>query len=262
MNWYRVGAVVTKTMYSFRRDVFRIFDIFWWPAFQLFVWGLFSVYLEVASANRLSLVTVLLGGVILWTFFDRASKDISLALIDELWNKNFVNLFSTPLTLTEYVTGVILTALGKLVVSALFMLFLASVFYAFHITRVGWYFIPAAIGLTILGWSFSFIVQACILRFGHTVEVFIWAVATLVQPFSCVFYPLSALPGWAQKVALFLPSTYLFENMRSAMASKTISIDQLALSFGLNFLYFALSIAIFYKTFDHAKAHGTIVKNY
>ncbi len=195
MNWARVRAMVLKNQYAFRRDVFRIFDIFWWPAFQLFIWGLFSTYLSKASGSGINFVSILLGGVILWTFFDRASKDISLNLIDELWNKNFVNLFSTPLSVSEYLMGVIIIAIGKLIISAFFMLLLASVFYSFNIANVGWFFAPAAIGLTIMGWTMSFIVQGCIMRWGHTVEVFIWAIATLVQPFSCVFYPLSALPS-------------------------------------------------------------------
>lgn len=262
MNWTRVGAIVLKNQYTFSRDMFRLFDIFWWPAFQLFIWGLFSLYLQNVSGSRVNFISVLLGGVILWTFFDRASKDISLALIDELWNKNFVNLFSSPLSLSEYLAGVIIVAIGKLIISAAFMILLATIFYSFRITSVGWYFVPAAVGLTLMGWSMSLIVQACIMRWGHTVEVFIWAVATLVQPFSCVFYPLSALPGWAQDIAYFLPTTYLFENMRSAMAQGVIYPDQLVLSFGLNILYFGLSLLFFYRTFDYAKMQGLLIKNY
>lgn len=262
MNWTRIGAIVLKSRYNFSRDTFRLFDIFWWPAFNLFVWGLFSTYLQVASGSGINFISILLGGVILWTFFDRASKDISLALIDELWNKNFVNLFSSPLSVSEYLTGVIIMAIGKLLISALFMLFLAAIFYSFDISKIGFYFIPAALGLTLTGWIMSFIVQACIMRWGHTVEVFIWAIATIIQPFSCVFYPLSALPGWAQQAALFLPTTYLFENMRSAMISGKIYPEQIIFSFGLNALYLVLALLFFYRSFDHAKDHGLLIKNY
>ncbi|MCL4360520.1 ABC transporter permease [Patescibacteria group bacterium] len=262
MNWHRVGAMVLKNQYAFRRDVFRIFDIFWWPAFQLFIWGLFSTYLASASANRVNLVTVLLGGIIIWTFFDRASKDISLALIDELWNKNFINLFSSPLTVSEYLMGVVLISLLKLFISAAFMFLIAGAFYSVHITTFGWYFVPAAVGLTLMGWTMSLIVQACIMRWGHTVEVFIWAIATLVQPFSCVFYPLRALPEWAQTLARALPTTYLFENMRSNMMGQGIILSQLGLSFGLNILYFLVALWFFYRTFAYAKAQGLIIKNY
>lgn len=262
MNWHRVSAIILKTQYAFRRDVFRIFDIFWWPAFSLFVWGLFSTYMQKMSGGNINIISILLGGVILWTFFDRASKDISLAVIDELWSKNFVNLFSSPLTITEYLVAIIIVAMGKLVVSAVFMFLLASVFYAFHVSSVGWFLVPAALGLTLAGWTMSLIVNACIMRWGHTVEVFIWAVATMVQPFSCVFYPITALPGWAQYIAHALPTMYLFENMRNAMMGKGVHTGEIVISFGLSMLYFILALVFFYRSFTFAKKEGLLIKNY
>ncbi len=262
MNWHRVFAIVLKIQYTFRRDVFRIFDIFWWPAFSLFIWGLFSIYMQKMSGGSVNIISILLGGVILWTFFDRASKDISLAIIDELWNKNFVNLFTSPLTITEYLLAVIIMAMGKLLLSAIFMFFLASTFYAFHVSSVGWFLVPAALGLTLTGWTVSLVVQSSIMRWGHTVEVFIWAVATLVQPFSCVFYPITALPGWAQYIARVLPPMYLFENMRAAMTGQGVNIGEIILSFGLNIGYFILALVFFYRSFRFAKKEGLLIKNY
>lgn len=263
MKLQRVKGVLYKQWLSNKRDVFRIFDIFWWPTFQLFVWGLFSVYLNSnANSGKLNLVNMLLGAVILWTFFDRSSRDISISFIDELWNRNFINLFSTPLRLSEYLLGVIIVAVIKLIVSALFMFILAAVFYNLSIFSFGWIFIPAACGLILMGWTISFIVQSFILKFGHTVEVFIWAAAVLVQPFSCVFYPLSVLPGWAQKVALALPSTYLFENVRSSLIRGTVDIKGLAFSYALNLIYFVISVWFFYRAYDDAKNRGYLTREY
>jgi len=262
MNRDRIKAMLIKHLYNFKRDIFRIFDIFWWPVFELFIWGIFSVYIGKSSDNQVNFVSLLIGAVIMWTFYNRASKDISLAFVDELWNKNFINLFSAPLTVSEYLVSVVIVATGKLIISALFMLILAGVMYAFEISSIGWYFVPAAVGLTIFGWSMSLIVQACIMRWGYTVEVFIWAVATLTQPFSCVFYPLSALPTWMQKISIWLPTTYLFENMRSSIQGKEIDINQIIFSYVLNITYFVISLIIFYRTFNLAKDKGLIVKNY
>jgi ABC-2 type transport system permease protein len=262
MKWYRVQAMLIKHAYDFKWNIFRIFDIFWWPAFSLFIWGLFSTYIQGSSTNGVNIVSILIGAIILWTFYDRASKDISIVFVDELWNKNFINLFSTPLTVSEYLLGAMIMALGKLIISAIFMLALASIFYSFNLSIVGWYFVPAAIGITIMGWTMSLLVQACIMRWGYTVEVFIWAVATLTQPFSCVFYPLSALPAWMQKIALCLPTTYLFENMRAAIMGKGINVEQVLISYGLNIVYFIIAMVVFYRTFNLAKKQGLIVKNY
>jgi ABC-2 type transport system permease protein len=262
MNTVRITAIMIKSLYNLRRDVFRIFDIFYWPAFELFLWGLFSMFIAKTSTSGINIINILLGAVILWTFFDRASRDISIAMIDELWNRNFVNLFSTPLTVSEYLVGVTIISTIKLILSIVFMFFLAKVIYGFNIGAFGFYFIPAAIGLTVFGWSLSLIVQGFILRFGHTVEVFIWAVATLFQPLSCVFYPLSTLPQWAQSIAVCLPSTYLFENMRHAMSGLSVDWNQLAISFGLNILYLILSMIFFSRSFAQAKRSGNLIKSY
>lgn len=258
----RIGAVMEKSWYNMKRDIFRIFDVFYWPAFELFIWGFFSIFISKTSTGGMNIVTMLLGGIILWTVFDRASRDISIALIDELWNRNFVNLFSTPLTVGEYLVGAGIMAVLKLIVSILFMFFLANVLYGFKITAMGYYVIPASLGLMVFGWSLSMIVQGFILRFGHTVEVFIWAIAVMMQPLSCVFYPLSVLPVWAQRAALFFPSTYLFENMRRMIAGGGVNWQQLAISSVLNVVYFILSVWFFYGSFAHAKKIGSLSKSY
>lgn len=214
------------------------------------------------SMGKVSIVTLLLGGVILWTFFDRSSRDISLTFIDELWNRNFVNLFSTPLKVSEYLTGVIIVAIIKLIISAVFMFLLATTLYQFDINRFGWFILPGAVGLILMGWSVSFIVQGFLLRFGHTVEVFIWAAAVLLQPFSCVFYPLTALPGWAQKISILLPSTYLFENMRSNLYSGSVNFSQILISFAINIIYFIMAVIFFYKSFHNAKIRGFLTREY
>lgn len=262
MNWGRVFGVIEKYMNESRRDIFRVFDVVWWPVFQLFIWGLFSVYLQQVSPNTPNIVSVLLGAIMLWSFFDRASRDVSIIIVVEMWNRNLINIFSTPLKISEYLMGIMVVAITKLVVSALLLIFLASVLYSFHIGSIGWYFIPATVGLTILGWSISLIIQASLLRFGQSVEVFIWAAATLVQPFSCVFYPVSSLPPWGRTIAMALPSTYLFENMRRVMDGMPVDMAGLGISFGLNALYFVVALWIFYRSIAQAKVRGVLVKQF
>ncbi len=262
MNWRRVFGVIEKYIYESQRDIFRVFDVVWWPVFQLFIWGLFSVYLQKVSPNTPNIVSILLGAVMLWSFFERASKDVTIIVVVEMWNRNLINIFATPLKISEYLMGIMVVAIAKLVVSALLLVFLATVLYAFRIGSIGWYVIPATVGLTIFGWSISFIIQACLLRFGQSVEVFIWAAATVVQPFSCVFYPISALPPWGRPIAMALPSTYLFENMRRVMNGQPIDMAGIGISFGLNALYFVIALWIFYRSFAQAKVRGSLVKQY
>lgn len=227
---------------------------------MLFIWGLLSVYLTKSSVNGPNFVTILLGGVIFWNTFDHATRDVSRTFIEEVWDRNLTNFFSTPLTLTEYLIGILLIAIAKIIVGALFMLILARMFYAFDPMQLGWYVVVALVSLMLTGWMVSLIIQAVILRYGHTVEVFIWAVAVLLQPFSCVFYPLATLPKWAQYIAYALPTTYIFENMRSMLMTQSVRVDQIVLSYGLNAIYGAVAIWFFYRTFTYAKVKGLLVK--
>lgn len=262
MSWGRVLGVIEKYFLESRRDVFRVFDVVWWPTFQLIIWGLFSNYLQNISASSLNFVSLLLGAVMLWTIFDRASRDVSIIITNEMWNKNLINMLSSPLRLSEYLFSIVCIATIKLVISVVFMTFLASVLYAFRISSIGWYFIPAAVGLAIFGWSISLCAQASLFRFGRSLEVFIWATAALIQPFSCVFYPLTALPPWAKTIATFLPTTYYFESMRGVMNGNKLEAASLAIAYGLTFVYFLLSLRLFYVAIKRAKISGALVKQY
>lgn len=260
MNTSRIAAIIVKNWYSFRRDFFRIFDIFWWPSFMLFIWGLLSVYLTKTSVDSPNFVTILLGGVILWNTFDHATRDVSRTFIEEVWDRNLTNFFSTPLTITEYLVGILSIAILKIIVGAIFMLILARVFYAFDPMQLGWFLPVGLISLMLTGWLVSLVIQAVILRYGHTVEVFIWAVAVLLQPFSCVFYPLATLPGWAKYVAYAIPTTYIFENMRNMIFTGSVDVGQVVLSYLLNVAYGTIAVVIFYRTFRVAKVKGLLVK--
>lgn len=262
MSWQRISAIVVKFWYATQRDMFRLFDIFFWPVLELFVWGIFSIFIASSAADGANLVTMLLGAVVMWSFFTRASKDISLAMIDEMWSRNFINIFSTPITMGEYIIGIVIVGFVKLLFSVVFMFSLAYLFYGFHVSALGFSIIPSAIGLTLFGWTLSIVVQSFFLRYGHTVEVFIWAVAALVQPFSCIFYPVSALPGWARPIAHMFPSMYIFENMRSVISGQGMDWMYVGISVGLTVFYLFLSIIFLFRSFAFAKQTGNLVKNY
>lgn len=262
MNSTRIWAIILKFWFDVKRDMFRLFDVFWWPAFDLFIWGLLSTYLTKTSGGSVNFVLLFLAGMIFWSFFDRASRDISRSMMEEIWNRNLPNIFSTPLTLTEYIVGVLVIATIKLIIGGIFLLILATAFYGFQVSSIGWFFLLAMAGLMVFGWSVSFVIQAMVLRYGHTIEVFIWAVAIFLQPFSCVFYPVTALPGWAQIVARLLPPMYLFEAMRAIIAGSPVRTGDIIVSFALNAIYLILSIAFFYRTFRQAKVNGLLTKPY
>ena len=77
-----------------------------------------------------------------------------------------------------------------------------------------------------------------------------WMTAYLFAPFSAVYYPLNALPHWAQTIADVLPTTYIFEGMREVLTFQIFSWKKFAVSIGLNLVYLVLSILFFNYMFQ------------
>ncbi|MDY6764201.1 MAG: hypothetical protein SV377_00685 [Halobacteria archaeon] len=94
MRLNRIHALVLKYYYNMRRNLDRIFDIFYWPAVGLFTWGFTTLYLEdVTRSSRF--IAFFLGGFILWTLVQRSQQDFSTALLEDYWNDNIYNTFSS-----------------------------------------------------------------------------------------------------------------------------------------------------------------------
>jgi ABC-2 type transport system permease protein len=77
-----------------------------------------------------------------------------------------------------------------------------------------------------------------------------------LAPFCAVFYPLEALPGWAQVIAAALPMTYVFEGMRQILRGGPLPYTALWISLGLNVLYLSLSILFFGRMYELSRSKG------
>src|SRR5437762_2864483 len=61
--------------------------------------------------------------------FWRAQREISTGLLEELWNKNLINIFVSPLTFSEWLISIFIVSIIKTAISFLFMCFLAFLLY-------------------------------------------------------------------------------------------------------------------------------------
>ena len=82
----------------------------------------------------------------------------------------------------------------------------------------------------------------------------------MVQPFSAVFYPVSALPAFLQPISYLLPSTYVFEGMREVIATGTFPALHLWGALGANIVYLVLSVWFFFRMFAYVKREGKLLK--
>ena len=261
MSSRRIFAIVIRHLYIWPRSLERVMWSFGWPFLDIVIWGLTMSYFQKSSSSSFSIINVILGGLIFWTVIWRTQNEMAVSLLDEAWNKNLINIFSTPLQPVEFLIAIIILNFIKLSLTILALTSASWIFYQFNIISSFGFYIPfLLLNLLMIGWSFGLFVLGLVLRFGYTVQELAWAMVVFIQPFSCVFYPLSALPVWAQKIALVIPSSYVFEEMRRVLYTNTVNWTNLLLSFLLNLIYLILSLWFFYLMFEKAREHGRLVK--
>ena len=75
---------------------------------------------------------------------------------------------------------------------------------------------------------------------------------------SCVFCPIDVLPAWAQRIARWLPSTYVFEGLRTVLRGGELSWTTWVQILGLNGLALALGAGLFLWMFHRAGRAGRL----
>lgn len=252
----RITGVVRRDFAALRRSPIRMFEILFWPTVELLVWGFLTLFLR--SHQVPFVVTFLIGAVLLWQVLQKASNEISLAFLEDIWSRNLLNVQVSPLSSVEYLIGLVLFSLGKVVFAVTVMAGLAYALYGFGVTSMGLGLLPFMGVLLMLGWSLGLIGIAAVLRFGENAQVIAWSLVFVVQPLAGIFYPVSVLPAPLQAVSWFLPASHVFEGMRMVLSTGAVPWDRLALAAGLNVVYLAATLALFGWALSYARRHGKL----
>ncbi len=259
MNWGRIWALNLRQLFLMRRSFTRITDLFYWPLLDLFFFGFLSLYLSAEGRVPL-LAGLLLGALILWDIFFRVQQAISVSFLTELWTRNLVNIFVTPLTVAEFVVAMMLWGLIKISVTVTLMATAAFLLYHFNIFVLGFNLIPLVTGLIVFAWAIGTVITAIILRYGQSAETLAWSLAFLFQPFGAVFFPLSVYPPWLARLSVVLPLPHIFEAMRAVLAGRPLPIPQLGWAFALDAAYLLVAFVFFGYMFSLARRRGLLLK--
>lgn len=258
MKIHRIWGIVLRYLYLFKHSWDRLSDAFYWPAIDLFVWGITSIYFRSFIPNASPIVLVLVSGILFWIIMWRAQYEISVNILEDLWNKNLINIFVSPLSFLEWLSSFILLGVIKSAMSFPFAMLIAFLLYKIKIFFFGFYILPFIFLLLMCGWWIGFFTAGFILRFGTKVQTLAWTLAGLVSPFSAVYYPVSFLPEWARYVSAALPSSYIFEGMREVIYKGHLDINKLIISFALNMVYLILSILFLRGSFKKVLQKGLV----
>ncbi|MBI1820405.1 MAG: ABC transporter permease [Nitrospirae bacterium] len=261
MKLYRISAIIYRHSLLYKRSMTRLMEIIYWPVLDLMVWGFVSLYLQKFQGSLPLFVSFFLGSLILWDIFFRAQQGISISFLEEVWSRNLLNLFVSPLTLSEFIMGTLIVSLMKVVATFLVTFSLALIFYSFNVFSLGLPLILFLLNLVLMGWAIGIMTTGAILRLGQEAEVLAWGLAFLFQPVSAVFYPVTVLPPVLQKIAFWVPASHIFEGMREVINHQTFPLVELGWAFGLNGLYGLSAVLFFSSMVRQVKEKGLLLKS-
>jgi ABC-2 type transport system permease protein len=260
MSVSRTLAVVLRQIYLIRGSFSRMFPLFAWVAVDMVLWGFITKYLNSVTASGFNFVPVLLGAVLLWDFLVRVMQGVTMAFFEDVWSRNFLNFFATPLSIAEYLGGLIISSIATSSVGLVVMLVLTTTIFGLSFLVYGMMLIPYLLILFLCGIALGIFSSAVVLRMGPAAEWFIWPLPALISPFAGVFYPIATLPKWMQYVSALLPPSYVFEGMRAVVTDGVMSISTALWGGGLAILYILLSGWFFTRTYRYAVRSGLLAR--
>jgi ABC-2 type transport system permease protein len=255
-----IAGIVLRQFYLLRGSPVRVFPMVTWVAIDIVLWGFITRYLNSVSGSGVNFVPALLGGVLLWDFCTRIMQGVSTAFLEDVWSRNFLNLFASPLSISEYIAGLVLTSMLTSCIGLLVMLVLATAVFHLQFLAMGISLAAFLLMLFVFGITLGIFGSAIVLRYGPASEWLLWPLPALIAPFAAVFYPLSVLPQWMQWIAHLLPPAYVFEGMRKLLGGHGFPSMMLAEGMMLTAAELLLAALFYSRVYRHAVRTGLLAR--
>ena len=259
MSLTRIYGLFLRHFYLITRSFPRILDLVYWPTIQITLWGFISNFFATHTTYYNNAVGVILTCAILYDFLFRTSIGFNMLFLEEIWSRNFTNLFIAPMRIAEILTSLVITALIRSLIGLVPAILLTSPLFGISILDLGIFLFFLFLSLYMFGITLGILVSSGLLRFGPSFENIAWSTMFLLAPFGCIYYPIETLPEIFQKIAYVLPLVYIFEEARNILINQTVNIENVYYAFMWNAFYFSISIGLFYYSFNAAKNKGTLI---
>lgn len=260
MRLTRLAAIPLRQFYLFRGSTARVVPLFAWVTIDMVLWGFMTKFLSGVAQTSYRFVPALLGAVLFWDFMTRVMQGVTTVFFEDVWSRNFLNIFASPITVGEYIGGLVATSIGTSLVGLVVMVVVASLAFGLRFAAYGAMLIPFVMVLFLFGIALGVAAIAIVLRWGPAAEWFVWPIPALLSPFAAVYYPLATLPGPLRAIARLLPPSYVFEGMRAVVAGRGMSPVELVVAFALAVGYVFLAYWIFRRVFQYAVQTGLIAR--
>lgn len=253
-------AIALRQIYLMQGSVTRVLPMFAWSSLDIAVWGWTTKYLSTLAPQGPTLGAQLLGAVVLWNFLTRVMHGVTTTFLEDVWSRNFLNLFATPLTVVEYLNGLILTSFAISLVGLGAMSTVACYLFGLVPTDMGLMIVPGLVVLLLCGLSLGILGCATVLRFGPAAEWLVWPLPMLLTPFAGVFYPQSVLPYWMQQIARGVPPAYVFEALRQSLDGQPMQWGPWLICVPMALGYLLIAYGLFAATYRYAVRVGLIAR--
>jgi len=260
MRRRRVAAIVLRQFYLLRGSPARVVPLFAWVAIDIVLWGFITRYLNSVASSGFNFVPALLGAALLWDFLTRVMQGVTMAFFEDVWSRNFLNVFATPLAIPEYVGGLVLSSIATSTIGLAVMLALAWAAFGLSFVSYGIALAPFLAVLFLFGIALGICGCAIVLRLGPAAEWFIWPIPALISPFAGVFYPIATLPVWMRTISRALPPSYVFEGLRRTVGGGAVSAAALAWGAGLAVLDLFLAGWFFVAVYRYTVRNGLLAR--
>ena len=259
MNWNKILALSLRHIYLIKGSFPRILDLIYWPTIQIFLWGFISKFFTLSSSFYENTVGIILSAAILYDFLFRSSISYNMMFLEEIWSRNFTNLFIAPIKISEIIAALTFTAIFRTLIGLIPASLIAIPLFGVSIFKIGAPLIFLLITLYIFGVTLGLLVTAGLIRFGPSFENIAWASLFFLAPLGCIYYPIEILPNWLQIIAKLLPLVHIFEEMRNILIYDIVNYIQILKATLISFIYFVLGVIIFYLSYRGAKVRGTLI---
>ena len=259
MSWDKIYALSLRHIYLIKGSFPRILDLIYWPTIQIFLWGFISKFFTLNSTYYENTVGIILSAAILYDFLFRSSISYNMMFLEEIWSRNFTNLFIAPIKISEIIAALTFTAIFRTLIGLIPAALLAIPLFDVSIFKIGIPLIFLLVSLYIFGVTLGLLVTSGLVRFGPSFENIAWASLFFLAPLGCIYYPVEILPEWLQLVAKFLPLVHLFEEMRNILINDLINYYAILKACIISFIYFISGIIVFYYSYNGPKKRGTLI---
>ena len=259
MNIDKMYGLFLRHFYLIKGSLPRILDLIYWPTIQIILWGFISKFFSIYSDYYSNTLGVILTCAILYDILFRSSISFNMLFLEEIWSRNFTNLFIAPLKLKEIIIALIFTALIRTLIGLVPAIILTAPLFGVSILNLGFPLLLLFLSLYTFGITLGLFVSAGLIRFGPSFENIAWSSLFLLAPLGCIYYPIEILPNFFQIIAKGLPLVYIFDETRNILLNDSVNYQNLKQAYILNLIYLTFGIILFYFSFLKAREKGTLI---